>query len=290
MLYVANHLKSITITLPEPSMLINRSRDQRLRLWSLMGFVTAMTSSPFLVAAETHPADSKSRITETKTVAKIESIQVEPTNITLNGARARQSLIVTANYSDGSTRDVTGLVSVSFESSQGMQYESETFFPIQDGDGEVTVSFEGQSIKLHYTVTNAQLNPPIEFRNEVLQVLTKSGCNTGKCHGAASGKDGFRLSLYGYDPEGDHFRLTREHFGRRINLVSPEESLLLLKALGEVAHTGGQCMEMESESFEVIRQWIREGARIDQAGAPEPKGSRFILIVLFLRNPLASKN
>ncbi|MCU0714460.1 MAG: DUF1549 domain-containing protein, partial [Pirellula sp.] len=201
-----------------------------------------------------------------------ESLQIEPRAIELSGSRARQSLLATAIYSDGSTRDVTEFVSVACEPAGCLQYEAETFFPTEDGNGDVTVSFEGQSFKLPYSVSNAKSNPPIEFRNEVLQVLTKSGCNTGKCHGAASGKDGFRLSLYGYDPEGDHFRLTREHFGRRINLASPENSLLLLKALGEVAHTGGQCMEMESESFELVRQWIRQGARLDQSTAPEPTG------------------
>jgi hypothetical protein len=134
----------------------------------------------------------------------------------------------------------------------------------------LAVSFENQTVAIPFEVRGAKQNPPIEFRNEVLQVLTKAGCNSGKCHGAASGKDGFRLSLYGYDPEGDHFRLTRELFGRRINLVSPEQSLLLLKALGEVSHTGGQCIELESESFEIVRQWIREGAKVDPSDVAEP--------------------
>ena len=250
----------------------NRSRIPRIRLLGLLGFITGLPFSQSLVATETNPADSKNRITENRTEAKLESLKIEPSTIDLSGARARQSLLATAIYSDGSTRDVTEFVAVAFEQDGFIQYEAETFFPTQDGKGNITVTYEGQSIDLPYSVSNAKSNPPIEFRNEVLQVLTKSGCNTGKCHGAASGKDGFRLSLYGYDPEGDHFRLTREHFGRRINLASPENSLLLLKALGEVAHTGGQCMEMESESFEIVRKWIREGAKSDQANAPEPTG------------------
>lgn len=249
-----------------------RHRIERSRLLGLLGFIIGMPFSQFLCATEPNLTDSKNRITEIKTAAKLESIKIEPEAIELSGARSRQSLLATAIYSDGSTRDVTEFVTVASEPEGLIQYEAETFFPNQDGKGNVTVSFEAQSFKLPFSVSNAKLNPPIEFRNEVLQVLTKSGCNTGKCHGAASGKDGFRLSLYGYDPEGDHFRLTREQFGRRINLASPDNSLLLLKALGEVAHTGGQCMEMESESFEILRQWIREGATSDQVDAPEPTG------------------
>ncbi|MBU6172584.1 MAG: DUF1549 domain-containing protein, partial [Planctomycetes bacterium] len=121
-------------------------------------------------------------------------------------------------------------------------------------------------------IIDATVQPPIEFRNEVLQVLTKSGCNTGKCHGAASGKDGFRLSLFGYDPEGDHFRLTREIGSRRVQLISPEKSLLMLKATGEVHHTGGQCIETETESYELLLQWLSEGAHPDRPDSVVPTG------------------
>ena len=67
----------------------------------------------------------------------------------------------------------------------------------------------------------------------------RAGCNTGSCHGAARGKDGFRLSLFGFDPDGDHYRLTREQPKRRLNLAIPAESLLIEKATGKVPHTGG---------------------------------------------------
>ena len=67
------------------------------------------------------------------------------------------------------------------------------------------------------------------FQNDVLSVLTKHGCNTGDCHGAASGKDGFMLSLFGYDVPGDYYRLIEEIPGRRIDLAEPAESLLLQK-------------------------------------------------------------
>lgn len=110
------------------------------------------------------------------------------------------------------------------------------------------------------------------FRNDVLPVLTKAGCNAGKCHGSASGKDGFRLSLYGFDPDGDYFRLTSEQVGRRINLAEPESSLLLRKAIGAVPHTGGKLIEPGSENYKTLALWIAQGAVADPEGTPVPVG------------------
>ncbi|HQU42823.1 MAG TPA: hypothetical protein PK867_08420, partial [Pirellulales bacterium] len=78
----------------------------------------------------------------------------------------------------------------------------------------------------------------ISFRRDVMPVFFRAGCNSGTCHGAARGKDGFHLSLFGYDPKGDCFRITEEMIGRRVNLASPERSLLLRKSIGAVPHTG----------------------------------------------------
>jgi hypothetical protein len=119
-------------------------------------------------------------------------------------------------------------------------------------------------------IPQASANP--SFRNDVLPVLTKAGCNAGKCHGSASGKDGFRLSLYGYDPAGDYFRLTSEQVGRRINLAEPESSLLLRKAIGAVPHTGGKLIEPGSENYKTIALWIAQGAAADAEGTPVPVG------------------
>src|SRR5262249_58563395 len=111
---------------------------------------------------------------------------------------------------------------------------------------------------------------PVGFRNDVLPVFSKAGCNTGKCHGAASGKDGFRLSLFGYDPEGDHFRLTREAVGRRVNLAAPEDCLLLTKSTGRVGHTGGRRIEPGSEGYQLVMAWLEAGAPARGGGGPAP--------------------
>jgi hypothetical protein len=110
-----------------------------------------------------------------------------------------------------------------------------------------------------------QLDHPMSFRNDVMPVLTKAGCNTGACHGSARGRDGFHLSLFGYDPDGDYDRITREMGARRVNLAIPEESLLLLKATGSVPHTGGKRFDKSSDFYKAVLQWLNAGAPRDPA-------------------------
>src|SRR5262249_293822 len=98
----------------------------------------------------------------------------------------------------------------------------------------------------------------------------KAGCNQGSCHGAARGKDGFRLSLFGFDPDGDHYRLTREINGRRINLALPEESLLLEKATGVVPHTPGTPFTAKSGLYHTIMRWLEAGVPQDPATIAKP--------------------
>src|SRR5713226_6393383 len=81
--------------------------------------------------------------------------------------------------------------------------------------------------------------PPVSFRNEVMAVLSRAGCNQGICHGNLNGRGGFKLSLRGQDVEFDRAALTRDSLGRRVNTHNPDASLLLLKATGQIAHEGG---------------------------------------------------
>jgi Protein of unknown function (DUF1549)/Protein of unknown function (DUF1553) len=105
---------------------------------------------------------------------------------------------------------------------------------------------------------------PVSFRLDVMPVFFRAGCNSGGCHGAAAGKDGFHLSLFGYDPAGDYYRLTQQIVGRRIDLAVPEQSLLLLKATGMVPHSGGRRFKNESELYQTLLRWIQQGAPDDK--------------------------
>ena len=109
----------------------------------------------------------------------------------------------------------------------------------------------------------------LSFRRDVMPILFRAGCNQGTCHGSSRGKDGFSLSLFGYNPKGDYFRLTREIIGRRVNVAAPEESLLLLKATGAVPHTGGARFSRDSEYYKTLVEWIRQGAPDDAGQVPE---------------------
>lgn len=101
---------------------------------------------------------------------------------------------------------------------------------------------------------------PVSFRNDVLPIFAKAGCNSGGCHGALAGKGGFRLSLFGYNPDADHFAITREDQGRRIDLDNPGLSLLLLKPTVTVRHKGGKRIEVGSADYQTLARWIAEGA------------------------------
>ena len=136
----------------------------------------------------------------------------------------------------------------------------------------VTVQGKDPEINGDSSSQTPQASATPSFRNDVLPVLTKAGCNAGKCHGSASGKDGFRLSLYGFDPAGDYYRLTSEQVGRRINLAEPESSLLLRKAIGAVPHTGGKQIEPGSENYKTLALWIAQGAVADPESTPVPVG------------------
>ena len=102
------------------------------------------------------------------------------------------------------------------------------------------------------------------FTTEIVPILTKSGCNSGSCHGAATGKGGFKLSLFAEDPQGDYEAITRDRFARRLNLDHPEDSLILQKASNQIEHEGGRRLRRSSDNFDRLKKWITDGA---------PKGS-----------------
>jgi hypothetical protein len=112
------------------------------------------------------------------------------------------------------------------------------------------------------------LRAAVSFPTDVQAVLSKAGCNLGTCHGNATGKGGFKLSLRGDDLDYDHAALVREQFGRRVDVVAPDESLLLLKATQAVAHEGGKRFDRDSWEYRTLREWIAGGAPRKSAGAP----------------------
>jgi hypothetical protein len=192
-----------------------------------------------------------------------QQIAVYPPDINLETSRDRQSFVVQLTQPDGITRDVTAQAQVSFANPAIVKLDKFHVLPVADGTTEMTVTFNGQSVKIPVKVTKAKEDRPISFKQDVMPVFMRAGCNVGGCHGAARGKDGFRLSLFGFDPDGDHHRLTREFSGRRINLALPAESLLLTKATGAVPHTGGQKITAGDEYYQAVMRWLEADAPLD---------------------------
>ena len=96
----------------------------------------------------------------------------------------------------------------------------------------------------------------VDFERHVMGVFGRMGCNSGSCHGSFQGKGGFRLSLFGYDPQMDYLAISRDVEGRRLNLSDPDNSLLLLKATGRVPHEGKTRFGRESWAYRLLRTWI----------------------------------
>ncbi|MDA0833397.1 MAG: DUF1549 and DUF1553 domain-containing protein [Planctomycetota bacterium] len=197
------------------------------------------------------------------------AIRVYPAEIKLNTSRDRQSFIVQAVFADGITQDATAQATVTLADAALVRQEGNMLYPVADGATELKIEFGGHTQTIPITVEQATVDRPISFRLDVMPVFMKSGCNMGSCHGAARGKDGFRLSLFGFDPEGDHFRLTREQSTRRVNLALPHECLLVEKSSGKVPHTGGKRFEEGSEYYNTLIRWLEAGAPNDQGEVPK---------------------
>lgn len=199
-------------------------------------------------------------------------IDVYPSRITLETAADFHRLIVVGRYLGATTADVTPWAKISLADPSLARIEGTTLYPLADGSTTLRISFRGQSAEIPVVVKEADKPRPISFQLDVMPIISANGCNTGSCHGSARGQDGFMLSIFGYDPKGDHFRLTREMSGRRINLALPEESLFVTKATGQAPHTGGKLFESDSSAARTLIQWIRDGVPYDKDDIALPVG------------------
>nr|WP_286178266.1 DUF1549 domain-containing protein [Rhodopirellula sp. JC639] len=197
-------------------------------------------------------------------------LAVYPPEIKLNSARDFQSFVAVIRRDDGITEDASDRVIWKIADESKVKRDGFKLLPLADGATELVAEYLGTEIRIPVTVSKADVKPPISFTNDVMPVLTRSGCNTGSCHGAARGKDGFRLSLFGFDPDGDYLRITREIGVRRINLALPEESLFLKKAIGSVPHTGGKLFDTDSDYYATVLEWLSDGAPADPADKKPP--------------------
>jgi hypothetical protein len=217
------------------------------------------------------------------------AIEVFPPKVQLDSARDFQRIVVQARAADGRTQDVTAAAEITLSDAKLARIEKPTggivLRPASDGDGAIRVAHAGHAVEIPLRVISASMPAPLSFRLDVMPVFARAGCNMGSCHGAARGKDGFNLSLFGFDPAGDYHRLTRELPGRRIDLGSPKESLLFLKSIGAVPHTGGKRFEPDSDLAATLLRWLEAGAADDPG--PDPAANVPKLTALDLYPPMS---
>ncbi|MGH7140472.1 MAG: DUF1549 and DUF1553 domain-containing protein [Pirellulales bacterium] len=193
-------------------------------------------------------------------------LDVSPAAITLNGARDRVQLVVTAKVGE-TLLDATRKVQWQTPAGACAAVDPNGIVrPTADGSTALIGTLDGATIQVPVTVSGMAQHRPVSFRLEVIPILTKTGCNSGKCHGAPSGKGGFAMSLRGFDWQKDYYRLTREAASRRIDLVAPAESLLIAKPTLHVAHGGGRRFSSDDLLARRLLEWIAEGA----ANADDP--------------------
>ncbi|HKX60937.1 MAG TPA: DUF1549 and DUF1553 domain-containing protein [Verrucomicrobiae bacterium] len=179
----------------------------------------------------------------------------------LRGSDARHQVLLSAKYSDGTTRDVTRIAKYEAEPAQVVRVErSGRLVPLADGKAVIRARLEnGPETALQVAVEHFGDPRPINFANQVVPIFTKAGCNGGGCHGKSAGQNGFRLSLLGFEPTEDYEHLVKEARGRRLFPGAPERSLLLLKGVASVPHGGGKRLDTDSDDYRLLVRWMAQG-------------------------------
>jgi hypothetical protein len=139
--------------------------------------------------------------------------------------------------------------------------------PHGEGRAEIVVRDGSDEVRVPVEVWGLRQPAPISFATQIIPILTKAGCNSGGCHGKAEGQNGFKLSVFGFDPHADYQALVMEGRGRRLFPMAAEQSLLLRKAAALVPHGGGKKIPADSLAYRRLRRWIAEGQRFDTPDA-----------------------
>jgi hypothetical protein len=194
----------------------------------------------------------------------IKRLDVQPESVEITGPRQSVQLIVDAALPDGELADVTQGVSYA-ATDEGVLAVSKTgrVTPRGDGSARIRISIGDVSREVAVTVSGQGTKEAVSFAYQTLPVLAKAGCSGGACHGSPNGKAGFRLSLFGFEPAVDRQSLVRDLHSRRVNVVEPEQSLLLRKPTMEIPHAGGRRLTKGDGLYEVLRDWIGEGCQGD---------------------------
>lgn len=225
-----------------------------------MARIRLLCSLLIVVVASAWPVDPARAQTN---ATDITAIAIVPKEITLFGQRSVQHVVVMGTRADGSAIQITDGIEWSVENPSVASIEGNLVRPHREGKTRITAQVG--SLTAHATVAVERMTDDvIDFRRDVLPVLSKAGCNITGCHGSPRGKNGFHLSLFGAEPDADAVALARDRYSRLINPVEPHKSLYLLKATATVAHGGGKRLDKNSAEYDLLVDWIRSGAPLDR--------------------------
>jgi Protein of unknown function (DUF1553)/Protein of unknown function (DUF1549) len=191
------------------------------------------------------------------------SLAVTPAAFTLRGSDDVQRLLVTGaaeGIGDERSLDLSRLASYVSSDPKVVSVSADGLvLPRGDGAAEVRATWGGRTVAARVTVTDSSGEQPVSFRNQIVPLFSKMGCNAGGCHGKATGQNGFKLSLFGFDPKFDYSALVEEARGRRVFPAAPDRSLVLLKATAAVPHGGGRRLTKDSQEYALLLRWLRAG-------------------------------
>ena len=191
--------------------------------------------------------------------SEIVRLEASPPDVTLRGKDSSLQLLITGFDAAGRAQDLTHQATY-IRSAAGAEISaSGVVHGKQDGTSTITVRYKGKSIKIPISVTDSQVRRPLSFTNDIIPILSRFRCNTSGCHGKAEGQNGFKLSVFGFDPLSDYHAITMEARGRRIFPASPHKSLLVQKISGELPHGGGVLIPPVRAEYRKITEWIASG-------------------------------
>jgi hypothetical protein len=202
-------------------------------------------------------------------------VTVDPASVHLRGLHSTYSLLVHGRSADGRLVDRTALAR--FQSADprvARVTPGGVIQPAGDGATTVLVQIDNRTLPVAVTVEGTTVPRRFSFKTDVLPVLSRFGCNSSGCHGKAEGQNGFKLSVFGFDPAADYTALTTESRGRRVFPAAPDQSLLLRKVSGQTAHGGGVRIRADSADFETLRGWIAAGLPFGPPTEPEVESVR----------------
>lgn len=215
---------------------------------------------PEMMKPEAAPQAAGKAVNDHSPLVGLAKIEIIPSPITITGRHYAQRLLVEGTFADGHQEDVTSRARIAVTDTKVAIVDKDNFaVPQGEGLASVLATVEGHRASAPLSVKGYNDVAIWSFRNDVLPVMTKVGCNSGPCHGAAAGKNGFKLTLRGYDPETDYYTLTHQALARRTETMEPAKSLILLKPTLTIPHGGGKRFDVGSPEYGVISGWIAQG-------------------------------